>query len=68
MAQKVQVLLVDDIDGGEAAETISFSLDGVTYEIDLNPINASELRDVLAPYISVSRRVPAPRPAGRRRA
>ena len=36
MAQKVQVLLVDDLDGGEASETVSFSLDGTAYEIDLS--------------------------------
>ncbi len=36
MAQKVQVVLIDDIDGGDADETVTFALDGVTYEIDLN--------------------------------
>ena len=45
MAQKVQVLLVDDIDGGTADETVTFGLDGVTYEIDLTSGHASELRD-----------------------
>ena len=35
MAQKVQVLLVDDVDGATAEETVTFSLDGVSYEIDL---------------------------------
>ena len=39
MAQKVQVLLVDDIDGGEADETVTFALDGKTYEIDLTTGN-----------------------------
>ena len=39
MAQKVQVTLEDDIDGGEAAETIVFGLDGVNYEIDLSQEN-----------------------------
>ena len=33
MARKVQVVLEDDIDGGEAAETISFALDGKTYDL-----------------------------------
>ena len=41
MAQKVQVLLVDDLDGGEADETVAFSLDGVAYEIDLSTNNAA---------------------------
>ncbi|MGP4027310.1 histone-like nucleoid-structuring protein Lsr2 [Actinomadura sp. 3N407] len=50
MAQKVQVLLVDDIDGGEADETVSFAVDGRAYEIDLNKQNAARLRDALAPF------------------
>lgn len=56
MAQKVQVLLVDDIDGGEAEETVSFSLDGVSYEIDLSAKNASTLRDAVAPYVGAARK------------
>ena len=62
MAQKVQILLVDDIDGGEASDTVEFGLDGVTYEIDLSESNAQALRDQLAPYISEGRKV-----SGRRR-
>jgi hypothetical protein len=56
MAQKVQVLLLDDIDGGEADETVSFSLDGVTYEIDLSGTNAKTLRDSLTPYVEHARK------------
>ena len=56
MAQKVQVLLVDDIDGGEADETVTFALDGKTYEIDLNAKNASKLRSALEPYLKNGRR------------
>jgi hypothetical protein len=56
VAQKVQVLLVDDIDGGEAEETVSFSLDGVSYEIDLSTKNAATLRDAVAPYVGVARK------------
>jgi hypothetical protein len=48
MAQKVTVLLVDDLDGGPADETVSFSLDGVSYEIDLSAANATSFRDSLA--------------------
>ena len=48
MAQKVQVLLVDDLDGSEATETVSFGLDGVAYEIDLSSGNAGQLRTELA--------------------
>ena len=57
MAQKVQVILVDDIDGGEADETVSFALDGVSYEIDLSESNAAELRDAFAQWVGHARRV-----------
>ena len=57
MAQKVQVILVDDIDGGEAQETVSFSLDGVSYELDLSKKNAAKLRDSFAQYVASARRV-----------
>ena len=40
MAQRVNIVLVDDIDGSEATETVSFGLDGTSYEIDLNDKNA----------------------------
>ena len=67
MAQKVQVVLVDDIDGGEAVETLSFSLDGVGYEIDLSAANAADLREAVAPWISAGRRVSGRRSASRGR-
>ncbi|MFE2075181.1 histone-like nucleoid-structuring protein Lsr2 [Streptomyces misionensis] len=57
MAQKVQVLLVDDLDGGEAQGTVIFALDGRSYEIDLNEANEDRLRELLAPYIKAGRRV-----------
>jgi hypothetical protein len=57
MAQKVQVLLVDDIDGGEADESVTFALDGKTYEIDLSDKNAAKLREALAVYLTAGRRV-----------
>jgi hypothetical protein len=56
MAQKVQVLLVDDLDGGEASETVSFSIDGSNYEIDLSGKNADELRDAFAKYVGAARK------------
>lgn len=56
MAQRVQVILEDDIDGGPAQETVTFGLDGVTYEIDLNESNAGALRDALAAYVGAGRR------------
>jgi hypothetical protein len=61
MAQKVQVSLVDDLDGGRAAETVTFGLDGTTYQIDLSAANAATLRAALATYIAAARR-----PSGRR--
>jgi nucleoid-associated protein Lsr2 len=67
MAQKVQVILVDDIDGGSAEETVSFSLDGVSYEIDLSADNAAQLRDSFAPYVGPARRVGGRAATGRRR-
>ncbi len=57
MAQKVQVLLVDDIDGGTAEETVTFSLDGVSYEIDLTADHAAELRDSFARWVGHARKV-----------
>lgn len=56
MAQKVQVLLVDDVDGGTADETVTFGLDGVSYEIDLTSENAAKLRDGLAPWVGHARK------------
>jgi len=57
MAQKVNIVLVDDIDGSDASETVSFGLDGATYEIDLNDKNAAALRDALAGYLGHARKV-----------
>lgn len=57
MAQKVTVQLVDDLDGGPADETVSFSLDGVSYEIDLSTRNAGALRDAFSTYVGHARRV-----------
>lgn len=63
MAQKVQVLLVDDVDGGEAAETVTFGLDGTSYEIDLSSKNADGLRDALAKYVGAARKAGRGTPA-----
>lgn len=61
MAQKVQVLLIDDLDGGEAEETVSFGIDGSAYEIDLSSDNAAKLRSALAPFVEAARRAPTKR-------
>jgi len=56
MAQKIQTLLIDDLDGSAADGTVRFGLDGAEYEIDLNARHAQELRDALARYVSAARR------------
>ncbi len=67
MAQRVNVVLVDDIDDStDAAESVSFALDGVDYEIDLSEEHASDLRNALALYIGHGRRVGGRRRSGRR--
>jgi len=65
MAQRVSVLLVDDVDGKPADETVTFGLDGVTYEIDLSSSNAAKLRDGLATWIGHARRSGGRRTTGR---
>lgn len=62
VAQRVQIILEDDFDGGEADETVSFALDGAEYEIDLSTDNAADLRNALAPWLGHARKV-----GGRRR-
>ena len=64
MAQRVNVELIDDLDESPAAETVSFALDGVSYEIDLSEANAARLRDALAPFLGHARRVGGRRSAG----
>jgi Lsr2 len=58
MARKVQVILSDDLDDNiPADETVTFALDGTTYEIDLSEKNAGELRDVFGKYVQAARKV-----------
>ena len=56
MARRVEITLQDDLDGTGADETVSFSLDGVDYEIDLSAANATKLRSVFEPYAEKGRR------------
>lgn len=65
MAQKVQVLLIDDLEGGDAHETVTFGLDGRTYEIDLKDKNAEKLRATLEGFVKAGRRTGG-RAAGRK--
>ena len=55
MAKTVIVKLTDDIDGGDAEETVHFSLDGKSYEIDVNATNAARVRAAFEPYIAKGR-------------
>lgn len=57
MAQRVQILLEDDLDGSEASETVNFSLDGKAYEIDLSAKNSAQLRDDFAKWTGHARAV-----------
>ncbi len=57
MAQQVKVILVDDLDGGDADETVTFAVDGTSYEIDLNESNADKFRDAIAPFVGAARKV-----------
>lgn len=64
MAQKVQIILVDDIEGTEitdGGQTVQFAIDGAFYEIDLNDENAAKMRETFKFYTDHGRRV-----AGRR--
>ena len=66
MAQKVNVSMVDDLDGETTAdETITFSIDGTNYEIDLCTKNADKFRKDVTPWINHARKV-AGRFKGRR--
>jgi hypothetical protein len=67
VAQKIQTLFIDDLDGSDAEGTVRFGLDGTEYEIDLNAEHAKALRDALAPFVNAARRAGggARRPAGR---
>ncbi|GGM99514.1 Lsr2 family protein [Terrabacter tumescens] len=57
MATKLITTLVDDVDGTEAAETLTFALDGTTYEIDLSSKNAEALRVTVAAWAGKARQI-----------
>jgi hypothetical protein len=57
VAQKIQTLFIDDIDGGEAEGTVRFALDGAEYEIDLSSKHSEELRSALGKYVTHARKV-----------
>lgn len=68
MAQRVNIVLTDDLDGSDAVETVTFGLDGNTYEIDLSDDNARKLRDGLAEFVAAGRKIGGRTKGGRRRA
>ncbi len=66
MSRRTIVQLEDDLSGGAAAESVTFALDGKSFEIDLNAKNAEALRQALAPYIAAGRGVRGGRAGARR--
>ncbi len=69
MAQRVEIVLTDDLDQSKADGTVTFAYAGTTYEIDLSDANRAALEEALAPYIGAARKVSSGRrsPAGRRK-
>ena len=67
MAKETITRLIDDLDGGEAAETVTFGLDGYSYEIDLSTKNATKLRNALSAYVESGSRVSTRAGGGRGR-
>lgn len=57
MAQRTEIVFTDDLDGGPAEGTVTFGIDGATYEIDLSRANADKLATAVAPYIEAGRKV-----------
>ena len=66
MAQRIQVILIDDTTGGDATETVNFALDNVSYEIDLSAENAAQLRQDFDKWVGAGRRVSSRRGAASR--
>ncbi|MFC4592084.1 histone-like nucleoid-structuring protein Lsr2 [Sphaerisporangium corydalis] len=67
MATQIQKLLIDDLDGGAAEQTVTFAIDGTGYEIDLSDENATRLREALTPFVSGARRAEGAPTRGRKR-
>ena len=67
MATQIQKILIDDLDGGEANETVTFAIDGSAYEIDLSGDNAKKLREALSSFVSSARRAEGASARGRKR-
>ena len=67
MTRKLVTLLIDDLDGSEAVETVRFGIDGRTFKIDLNGENAARLREVLSEWAACARTVGSSRGGARAR-
>jgi len=57
VAQKIQTLFIDDLDGGEAEGTVRFGLDGAEYEIDLSKEHTDALHSALGKYVEHARKI-----------
>jgi Spy/CpxP family protein refolding chaperone len=64
MARNVQVVVSDDLDGSDGAETVSFGFDGVSYEIDLTEKNRAKFEKAFQPYVQAGRRISRSRRPG----
>jgi Lsr2 len=51
------VVTTDDLDGSPNAETVTFSFDGRSFEIDLSKKSRAALEKALKPYIDAGRTV-----------
>jgi hypothetical protein len=68
MAQKTQVTLVDDIDGSDATQTVTFAFQGTSYEIDLNDEHAASIEESFAEWMKAARKTAGARGAASPRA
>lgn len=68
VAQTTRILLTDDLDGSEASETVTFAVDGVTYEIDLSDEHARQLRESVGSYVEYARKLSTRRTPATKRA
>ncbi len=66
MAQRTTVIVTDDLDGSEGADTVTFAFEGIEYQVDLSESNAKKLKKALDPYISAARKTGGRRSSSRR--
>ena len=57
MAQQVVTTLIDDLDGSEAVDTITFGYKGYTYELDLSEKNLAKFDKAMGSFVQAARRV-----------